>query len=50
MDYFVHVLSSRKTRRTTEGTWTLEQGQTLFFKKVAAVLYITSRISDLSPG
>jgi AraC family transcriptional regulator, exoenzyme S synthesis regulatory protein ExsA len=39
MDYFVHVLSGRKTWRTTEGTWTLEKGQTLFFKKGAAVLY-----------
>jgi AraC-like DNA-binding protein len=39
MDYFVHVLSGRKTWRTTEGTWTLEKGQTLFFKKGAAVLH-----------
>ena len=39
MDYFVHVLSGRKTWRTTEGTWTLEKGQTLFFKKGAAVVY-----------
>jgi len=39
MDYFVHVLSGRKTWRTTEGTWTAEKGQTLFFKKGAAVLY-----------
>jgi AraC-like DNA-binding protein len=39
MDYFVHVLSGRKTWRTPEGTWTLAKGQTLFFKKGAAVLY-----------
>jgi hypothetical protein len=39
MDYFVHVLSGRKTWRTTDGTWTLEKGQTLFFKKGAAVLH-----------
>jgi hypothetical protein len=39
MDYFVHVLSGRKTWRTTEGTWTLERGQTLFFKKGGCVLY-----------
>lgn len=39
MDYFVHVLSGRKTWRTTEGTWTLEKGQTLFFKKGACILY-----------
>ena len=39
MDYFVHVLSGRKTWRTTDGTWIAEKGQTLFFKKGAAVLY-----------
>ncbi len=39
MDYFVHVLSGAKTWRTTDGTWTLEKGQTLFVKKGAAVLY-----------
>jgi hypothetical protein len=32
MDYFVHVLSGRKTWRTTEGTWTAQKGQTLFFR------------------
>jgi hypothetical protein len=36
MDYFVHVLSGRKTWRTTDGTWIAEKGQTLFFKKVLA--------------
>lgn len=39
MDCFVHVLSGRKTWRTTDGTWTAEKGQTLFFKKGAAVVY-----------
>jgi AraC-like DNA-binding protein len=39
MDYFVHVLSGRKTWRTTDGTWIAEKGQTLFFKKGAAVVY-----------
>jgi AraC-like DNA-binding protein len=39
MDYFVHALSGRKTWRTTEGAWTLEKGQTLFFKKGACVLH-----------
>jgi AraC-like DNA-binding protein len=38
-DYFVHALSGRKTWRTTDGTWTLEKGQTLFFKKGACVLH-----------
>lgn len=39
MDYFVHVLSGRKTWRTTDGTWVAEKGQTLFFKKGAAIVY-----------
>jgi AraC family transcriptional regulator, exoenzyme S synthesis regulatory protein ExsA len=39
MDYFVHVLSGKKTWRTTDGTWVAEQGQTLFFKKGAAIVY-----------
>jgi len=39
MDYFVHTLSGKKTWRTTEGVWTLEKGQTLFFKKGACVLH-----------
>ena len=33
------MLSGRKTWRTTDGTWTAEKGQTLFFKKGAAVVY-----------
>lgn len=39
MDYFVHVLSGRKTWRTSDGTWVVEKGQTLFFKKGAAIVY-----------
>ena len=39
MDYFVHVLSGKKTWRTTDGIGTAQQGQTLFFKKCAAVVY-----------
>src|SRR3970282_600567 len=39
MDYFIHVLSGRKTWRTPDGTWTAEKGQTLFFRKGAAVVY-----------
>lgn len=39
MDYFVQVLSGRKTWRTTEATWTLEKSDTLFFKKGACVLH-----------
>ncbi len=39
MDYFVHVLSGKKTWRTMERTWALEKGQTLFFKKGACVLH-----------
>lgn len=39
MDYFVHVLSGKKTWRTTDGTWVAEKGQTLFFKKGAAIVH-----------
>jgi AraC family transcriptional regulator, exoenzyme S synthesis regulatory protein ExsA len=39
MDYFVHVISGKKTWRTTDGSWTLEKGQTLFFKKGAAIVH-----------
>lgn len=39
MDYFVHVVSGTKTWRTTEGRWTLGKGQTLFFKKGAAIVH-----------
>jgi AraC-like DNA-binding protein len=39
MDNFVHVLSGTKTWRTTDGTWAVEKGQTLFFKKGAAIVH-----------
>jgi AraC-like DNA-binding protein len=39
MDYFVHVVSGKKTWRTTQGSWTLEKGQTLFFKKGVAIVH-----------
>ncbi len=38
-DYFVHVLSGRKTWLTSEATWTLEKGDTLFFRKGACILH-----------
>jgi AraC-like DNA-binding protein len=37
-DYLVHVVSGRKSWHTTNGSWTAEAGQTLFFKKGAAVV------------
>lgn len=37
-DYIVHVLSGKKTYRTLNGEWTLEEGQTLFLKKGAEVI------------
>jgi AraC-like DNA-binding protein len=39
MDCLVHVLSGRKTWRTTGGSWAVENGQTLFLKKGAAIVY-----------
>lgn len=38
MDSFVHVLQGRKTWRTAQGSWTAEQGQTLYIKKGAAII------------
>ena len=38
MDSFVHVLQGRKTWRTTQGSWTAEQGQTLYIKKGASII------------
>lgn len=38
-DYLVHVLSGKKTYRTINGEWTLEPGQTLYFKKGAEVIH-----------
>jgi len=37
-DYLVHVVSGKKTWRTTTGAWTADAGQTLFFKKGAAIV------------
>ena len=37
-DYLVHVVSGKKTWRTLSGTWIAEAGQTLFFKKGAAII------------
>jgi AraC-like DNA-binding protein len=37
-DSFVHVLQGRKTWRTTQGSWTAEQGQTLYIKKGASII------------
>jgi AraC family transcriptional regulator, exoenzyme S synthesis regulatory protein ExsA len=39
MDYFIHVLGGKKTWRTMDGTWTAEKGQTLFFRKGAAIVH-----------
>ena len=39
IDHFVHVLSGRKTWRTIDGTWIAEKGQTLFFRKGAAIIH-----------
>jgi len=38
MDSFAHVLQGRKTWRTTQGSWTAEQGQTLYIKKGASII------------
>lgn len=37
-DYIVHVISGRKVWHTTDGKFSAEAGETLFFKKGAAVL------------
>jgi AraC-like DNA-binding protein len=37
-DYLVHVVSGKKTWRTLSGIWIAEAGQTLFFKKGAAII------------
>ena len=37
-DYLVHVLSGRKTWHTSDGAWALEAGDTVFFRKGAAVI------------
>jgi AraC-like DNA-binding protein len=38
-DYIVHVLSGKKTYKTADGEWTLEEGQTLYLKKGAEIIY-----------
>ncbi len=38
LDSFIHVLSGKKTWRTTQGHWTAEEGQTLFIKKGASII------------
>ncbi len=37
-DYIVHVISGKKIWHTTDGSWNAEAGQTLFFKKGAAII------------
>ncbi|PHN05204.1 helix-turn-helix domain-containing protein [Flavilitoribacter nigricans] len=37
-DYLVHVLSGKKTYRTINGEWTVNPGQTLYFKKGAEII------------
>lgn len=37
-DYFVHVVSGKKTWHTPDGSWEVVGGETLFFKKGAAVV------------
>lgn len=38
-DYVVHVLSGKKTYKTANGEWTLDEGQTLYLKKGAEVIH-----------
>ena len=38
-DYLVHVLSGKKTYKTLNGEWTLEEGQTLYLKKGAEIIH-----------
>jgi AraC-like DNA-binding protein len=37
-DYFVHVVTGRKTWHTSDGVWKMSPGETLFFKKGATVI------------
>ncbi|MHC4925214.1 MAG: helix-turn-helix transcriptional regulator [Planctomycetota bacterium] len=37
-DYLVHVVSGRKTWHTPDGSWTVGDGESIFFKKGAAVV------------
>ncbi|WP_170157115.1 helix-turn-helix transcriptional regulator [Roseimicrobium gellanilyticum] len=36
-DYFVHVVTGKKTWHTPDGVWTVHPGETVFFKKGATV-------------
>jgi AraC-like DNA-binding protein len=38
LDYVVHVLSGKKTWRTSEGSWSVSKGQTIYVKKGAAII------------
>lgn len=38
-DYLVHVLSGKKTYRTISGEWTIQPGQTLYFRKGAEIIH-----------
>jgi len=37
-DYFAHVVSGKKTWHTADGVWPVHPGETLFFKKGAAIV------------
>lgn len=37
-DYLIHVISGRKTWHTSDGAWPAEAGETLFFRKGAAMI------------
>ena len=37
-DYLVHVVSGKKTWHTSDGSWTVVDGESLFFRKGAAVV------------
>jgi AraC-like DNA-binding protein len=37
-DYFVHIVTGRKTWHTPDGIWTANPGDTLFFKKGATIV------------
>lgn len=37
-DYMVHVISGKKTWRTTDGSWSAEAGETLYIRKGSAIV------------
>lgn len=37
-DYFVHIVTGKKTWHTADGVWTATPGETLFFKKGATIV------------